>query len=104
MTGNAPILPKVDPVSYLRTYVPLAWGSLLAFLGSKLPFVADALAFVDGQFGDGWRHLTGALATAAVIAGFYWAARQIGRRWPAAEKWLIGSSSVPVYFVRGKDI
>lgn len=104
MTNNTPILPKVDPVSYLRTAVPVWWGSLLAFLAAQVPFVSDVLAFIDKHAGAGWRELAGWLATAGVIFGFYWLARQIGRRWPAAEKWLIGSSSVPIYFVRGRDI
>ena len=92
-----PILPTIDPVSYLRTLVPALWGSLLAFLAGLTPASAAALSFIDTQFGEGWRNLTAALATAAIIFAYYWVARQIGRRWPSAERWLIGSSRAPIY-------
>lgn len=97
MTDNKPILPTIDPLSYLRTAVPAAWGSLLALLAAQIPFVADFFAFLDAQAGEAWRNIAASLATAAVIFGYYWLARQIGRRWPAAERWLIGSSSQPIY-------
>jgi hypothetical protein len=97
MTDNKPILPTIDPLAYLRTAVPAAWGSLLAFLAAQIPIVAQLFTFIDQQFGEGWRQLSGFVATAAVIFGYYWVARQIGRRWPTAEKWLIGSSSQPIY-------
>lgn len=97
MTNLTPLLPKIDPLAYLRTAVPVWWGSLLAFLAAQIPAVADFFAFIDEQVGEGWRQLAGFIAAAAVIYAYYWVARQIGRRWPAAEKWLIGSSSQPVY-------
>ncbi|MBT2484844.1 MULTISPECIES: hypothetical protein [unclassified Microbacterium] len=97
MTNLAPILPKIDATAYFRTAVPVWWGSLLAFLAAQIPAVADFFAFIDEQVGSGWRQLAGFIAAAAVIYAYYWVARQIGRRWPAAEKWLIGSSSQPVY-------
>lgn len=97
MTDSKPILPTIDPLSYLRTAVPAAWGSLLALLAAQIPVVAEFFAFLDAQAGEAWRNIAASLATAAVIFGYYWLARQIGRRWPAAEKWLIGSSSQPIY-------
>ena len=97
MTDNKPILPTIDPLAYLRTAVPVWWGSLLAFLAAQIPAVANLFAFIDAQAGAGWREIVGFVATAAVIFGYYWVARQIGRRWPAAEKWLIGSSARPIY-------
>lgn len=98
MTDTRPILPTIDPLSYLRTAVPALWGSLLAFLAAQVPFVAAIFVAIDAQFGEGWRQLSGFIAAAAVIFAYYWVARQIGRRWPAAEKWLIGSSAQPIYF------
>lgn len=92
-----PILPTIDATAYLRTVVPVLYGSFLAFIASKVPFIADFFVFVDGQLGSGWRELTSLLATAGVIFGYYWLARQIGRRFPAAERWLVGSSAKPVY-------
>lgn len=97
MTDNKPILPAIDPTAYFRTAVPVWWGSLLAFLAAQIPAVAQFFIFLDAQAGEGWRKIAEAVATAAVIFGYYWVARQIGRRWPAAEKWLVGSSARPIY-------
>lgn len=94
---SSPILPPIDPTAYFRTFVPALVGSLLAFLAGLTPVVAEIFAFIDTQLGSGWRDIIAALATAGVIFGYYWIARQIGRRWPAAEKWLLGSSSTPIY-------
>lgn len=104
MTDSRPILPTIDPLSYLRTAVPIWWGSLLAFLAAQIPAVASLFAFIDAQVGEGWRQLAGFVAAAAVIFVYYWVARQIGRRWPAAEKWLVGSSSRPIYFENAPQI
>lgn len=101
---STPILPTIDPIAYIRTYVPVLWGSLLAFLIGRFPAVGDVLAWIDLNFGSGWRGLAITLATAGVIAAYYWVARQIGRRWPAAEKWLIGSSSQPIYVEQNRAI
>lgn len=102
MADNKPILPTIDATAYFRTAVPVWWGSLLAFLAAQIPAIASLFAFIDAQAGEGWRQLAAGLATAAVIFGYYWAARQIGRRWPAAEKWLVGSSSQPIYVEQHK--
>lgn len=104
MTDSRPILPTIDPLSYLRTAVPVAVGSFLAFLAAQIPAVAALFAGIDVQFGESWRDIAAALATAAVIFGYYWLARQVGRRWPAAERWLIGSSSQPIYFENTSQI
>lgn len=95
-----PTLPTFDPIAYIRTYVPVLVGSILAYLIAHITFVAAAVAFVDKQFGQSWRDLLVAAATAAVIALYYYAARQVGKRWPGAEKWLLGSSAVPTYTAR----
>lgn len=103
MTNNSPILPPIDATAYFRTAVPAAWGSLLAFLAAQIPAVADLFVFIDKQAGEGWRQIAASIATAGVIFGYYWLARQIGRRWPAAEKWLVGSSSKPIYVESPRD-
>jgi hypothetical protein len=92
-----PILPTINPVAYIRTYVPVAIGSLITFLLAQFSWLNDAIAYVNSTYGTGWRDLLVAAATAAVIALYYWGARQVGKRWPAAEKWLLGSSATPVY-------
>jgi hypothetical protein len=94
---STPILPTIDPVAYIRTYVPVAIGSLITWLVTLFPWVGDVIHYVSANYGSGWRDLLVAAATAAVIALYYWGARKIGARWPAAEKWLLGSSATPVY-------
>lgn len=98
-------LPKIDPTSYIRTYTPIAVGAILGWLIATYTIVADALAWLDANVtaifpGTDWRELLNAAAIAAVTALYYWGARQIGRRWPSVEKWLLGSSAVPLYTAR----
>jgi hypothetical protein len=94
-----PTLPKVDPIGYIRTYVPLGVGLLLGFIITRVPVVADAIVWLDATLPAGfdWRSALDAIAIALVTAGYYWVARQIGRRWPDAEKFLLGSSATPTY-------
>jgi hypothetical protein len=100
-----PTLPVIDPRAYIRTYVPVAWGALLGWLVIKFTAVASAIAWLDSVIpvlvpGTDWRELLNAATVAAVTALFYWGARKIGKRWPRLEKWLLGSSAVPVYTAR----
>lgn len=100
-----PFPPPIDPRSYIRTYVPLAIGAVLGWLITQFTAVANAIAWADVQLpvlfaGSDWRELLNAAAIATVTALYYWGARKIGRRWPAAEKWLLGSSAVPQYTAR----
>jgi hypothetical protein len=94
---STPILPTINPVAYIRTFVPVAVGSLLAWAVSLFPAVDSAIHYVNVTFGTSWRDLAVSVATATVIGAYYWAARQVGRKWPAAEKWLLGSSATPLY-------
>ncbi|TFD27534.1 hypothetical protein [Cryobacterium cryoconiti] len=86
-------------IAYIRTFVPLVVGSALGWalltftwLGD---FLSSAATFLPPDVSP--RVLLNAAATAAVIALYYWGARQLGKRWPQAEKWLLGSSAVPTY-------
>ena len=71
--------------AYIRTLVPILVGSFLAWLASK------GLNLNDAQD----------LFIYAMTAGFqgiyYVAARLIGRRFPKAEAFLLGSEKTPVY-------
>ena len=99
MTNNEKI------ISYIRTGVPALIGALIAWLVSKIPAVAGGLSWVDAQFADaGFAGVTAqGILTALGIAGittlYYIVARWAGDRWPALEKWLLGRSAVPVYFL-----
>jgi len=98
------ILPKIDPTAYIRTFVPLFVGAIIGWAVTRFTVVATAIAWLDGELAtlaDGLnvRSLLTVLAVAAVTAAYYWLARQIGRRWPAVEKWLLGSAATPVYDV-----
>jgi hypothetical protein len=94
-----PTLPKIDPIGYIRTYVPLGIGLILGWLLTRVPAVADAILWLDANLPAGfdWRSALDAIAIAGVTALYYWVARQVGLRWPAAEKWLLGSSATPTY-------
>lgn len=98
-------LPKIDPTGYIRTYVPIAIGAILGWLIATYTIVADAIRWLDTNVavflpGTNWRELLNAAAIATVTALYYWGARQIGRRWPSLERWLLGSSAVPLYTAR----
>lgn len=98
-------LPKIDPTGYIRTYTPIAIGAILGWLIATYTVVADAIIWLDTNVavllpGTNWRELLNAAAIATVTALYYWGARQIGRRWPSIEKWLLGSSAVPLYTAR----
>ncbi|WP_353809062.1 hypothetical protein [Agromyces sp. SYSU T00194] len=91
-------------VAVIRTAVPTAIGSLLAWLISQIPAVGDVLETVDGilldVFPDG--AVTAAavltsLAVAGVVALYYWLARLVGQRFPAVERFLLGSAKTPTY-------
>lgn len=100
---NPSLLPAIDPRSYIRTYVPLLVGMVLGWLVTTYTAAADLIAWLDGVLvaagaGVNARALLDALAIALVTAAYYWAARQLGRRWPALEKWLLGSAAIPLYY------
>lgn len=100
-----PTFPTIDPRSYIRTYVPLAVGALLGWAITQFTAAAQAIAWLDAQLpsifpGTDWRDLLNAAAIAAVTALYYWGARQVGKRFPKLEKWLLGSSAVPNYTAR----
>lgn len=84
-------------IAYIRTYVPIAVGAILSWLIANVAPVADFIATIDRTFGQGWRTALVLAASATVTALYYWGARQIGKRFPKAEKWLLGSSAVPTY-------
>lgn len=94
---NTPILPRIDPVAYIRTIVPVLYGLGIAKLIALIPAVQSVIDFLNAQIGPIWEQVIIGLATAAITFAYYWLARQIGRRWPSAEKWLLGSSAKPVY-------
>jgi hypothetical protein len=98
-------LPTIDRTAYIRTYVPYLVGGLLGFLVTRFEAVRAAINWLDTQLpaifpGTNWRDLLDWAVIAAVTALYYWGARQLGRRWPKLEKWLLGSSAVPNYTAR----
>lgn len=105
------MVPRQDLIlAVIRTAVPGAIGYLLAQLIAAIPFVADAIALIDRVLADALAPygmqvtvlaLLNAAAVALVIAGYYWVARELGRRWPAIERFLLGSAKQPVYIDAG---
>lgn len=80
-------------VSVIRTVVPILWGTLIAYLISLVPGVAEALLPAQPVIA-GW----GAAIAAAAAAGWYALMRKIEPSLPA---WLtvivLGSNKTPVY-------
>lgn len=97
-----PSLPTIDPIGYIRTYVPWAIGAILGYLITRFELVANAIAWLDSTLpvlfpGSNWRDLLNLAAIGTVTALYYWGARKLGQKWPKIEKWLLGSSATPVY-------
>ncbi|MDD7963296.1 hypothetical protein [Microbacterium thalli] len=88
----------------IRTAVPAAIGWLLAQLVSTIPAVGDAIATVDGILATSAPGYTVALILTAVCIGlvtalYYWAVRELGKRWPIVERFLLGSAKQPTTYV-----
>lgn len=91
----------------IRTAVPAAVGWALAWLIARIPAVADFIAFVDGILAEsapGYSVMVilNAVAIGLVVALYYWAARELGRRWPIVERFLLGSVRQPVTYIDGR--
>lgn len=81
----------------IRTLVPALYGVGLSWLVSRVPAVQDGLAWLSDAIGTDASAAIQLALTALVIAGYYWVARKLGARFPALERWLLGSSLVPTY-------
>lgn len=79
-------------VSYLRTAVPVLWGSLIAILLPHVPWLpAPVVEWLSGEVAI-------ALVSGAVILAWYWVWRRVEHLippWVAAI--LLGSSKTPTY-------
>lgn len=84
-------------VALIRTLVPALYGVAITWLVGRFPAVQDALAWLTETLGVDATAAISLVLTAGVIAGYYWVARKLGARFPALEKWLLGSSAVPSY-------
>jgi hypothetical protein len=80
-------------VKRIRTGVPLVVGPLLGLGVAKFPAVAEFLTSVQ----PGWRELLYGGISAGLGYAWWWAAGQLGKKWPIAEKLMLGSSKRPVY-------
>ncbi len=92
-------------VATIRTGVPALVGLILATLISKIPAVAESIAFIDENLslvtgGVPVAQLLGLAATAGVISLYYFVARKLGDRWPFVEKWLLGSELIPSAYIK----
>lgn len=98
-------------IATIRTAVPAAIGWFLAWLIGRVPVVADIIVTVDSTLATAAPGVPGltvaallnAAAIGAVVALYYWAVRNLGRRWPIVEAFLLGSSQQPVYAKQGAD-
>lgn len=92
MTNNDKILGTI------RTGVPALVGTVLAWLIGRIPAVNDVIVWLGENAGIEVQALLSGVATAGVIALYYWAVRELAERWPALEAFL-GSKKAPVAFV-----
>lgn len=98
-------------IATIRTAVPGAIGALIAWLVSRIPAVADIIVTIDGILAAAAPGVPGltvvallnAGAIGAAIAAYYWLARELGRRWPIVERFLLGSAQQPIYATRSDD-
>lgn len=81
----------------IRTLVPALYGVAITFLVGRFPIIQDGLHWLSGTLGTDASAAIQLFVTALVIAGYYWAARKLGARFPVLERWLLGSSLVPQY-------
>jgi len=92
----------------IRTLVPALYGVGITFLVGRFPAIRDGLHWLSTTLGTDASAAIQLTVTALVIAGYYAAARALGAKFPALEKWLLGSSLIPTYattttLVVGKD-
>lgn len=91
-------------IGTIRTAVPAAVGVFIAWLITRIPAVADVISWIDAQIAQVAPGVTvvaalGAICVGLVTAAYYWIVRQLGRRWPVIERYLLGSSKAPIYTV-----
>lgn len=80
-------------IAYIRTYVPVIVGTIISFIVQAIPAVDEILSEISPD----WQDATKGTATVIVIGLYYWIARQLGKKYPWTEKWLLGSEKQPVY-------
>ena len=91
LTGRVPSADIV--IARIRTLVPIVVGPALAWLATTVPSVTE---WLTSNFSD-WKELVLAGISAALSFGYWQLAMWLGKRWPLAEKILLGSSKRPVY-------
>lgn len=95
MTNNDKI------IGTIRTGVPALVGTVLAWLIGRIPAVRDVITWLGENAGIEVQALVSGVATAGVIALYYWGVRELAERWPALEGFL-GSTKTPVEYVNKK--
>lgn len=91
----------------IRTAVPAAIGWLIAWLIGRVPAVADIIDTLDGVLAEAVpgaaltvTTLLNAAAVGLAVGAYYWVARELGRRWPIVERFLLGSSAQPLAYAK----
>lgn len=86
-------------VRLIRTLVPAAVGSLLAYLATRFPGVAETIRQVapEGALDEVYAALVW-----ACIGLYYSVATALEQRWPQLG-WLLGAAKQPVYLSHRND-
>lgn len=90
---NGKLLTGDAVLARIRTFVPIAMGPVLAFAASRIPAVFDFLATISPD----WKIYLYSGLSAALGYGWWALAKLLGKRWPIAERIMLGSSKTPVY-------
>lgn len=89
-----------SPLPYIRTASIIIIGALIAWGISRFPAVGQLINTLS-SFGISKDAIVLALG-GVVMALYYYAAKQLGKRWPGLEKWLLngGTTSGTVEFTK----
>lgn len=92
----------------IRTAIPGVVGVALAWLIARIPVVADFITAVDGVLATSAPGYTvigllNLIAIGLVIAAYYWVARELGKRFPIVERFLLGSAKTPGTYTLTQD-
>lgn len=93
----------------IRTAIPGMVGVALAWLIARIPAVADIIVAIDGVLATSAPGYTvigllNLLAIGLVIAAYYRVARELGKRWPMVELFLLGSAKTPGTYTLSRDV
>ena len=86
-----------------RTFFAAVAGVLVARMIAAVPWLAAAIAWLDGVFAEaGFAGVSALALVQSVVIGamillYQWLVQALGDRWPKIEAFLLGSAARPEY-------